>query len=172
MQQRCEKLALKDVVRNVLEEVRMVLPGVQALFGFQLVAVFNAGFSSLPDTDKILHMAALLLTIGTIACLMAPASYHRQVLRDSVSQQFVDYASKLLCIGMVPLLFSITLDTYVVCNAITNKEVVAAAAAGYCFFLLLTLWYVVPAWRKMHNRIEDNELTATQTAERCLSVKE
>lgn len=58
-----EKLPLKDVMRNVLEESRMVLPGVQTLFGFQLIAVFNAGFLTLSTLDKDVHLLALLLNI-------------------------------------------------------------------------------------------------------------
>ena len=143
-----QELELKDVLRNVLEEARMVLPGIQALFGFQLVAVFNAAFKDIPVVDRFLHFIALMLTIGAIGCLMAPASYHRQVERGCVSQQFIDYASKLLCIGMIPLLLSIALDTYVVCNAITEAPWIACVASVLTLLLLSTLWYVVPSMRR------------------------
>lgn len=99
-----QKLELKDMLRNVLEEARMVLPGIQALFGFQLISVFNDTFQRLAPNDKYVHFAALLLTIFSIGALMGPASYHRQVERHSVSEQFIDYSSLLLCLGMFPLL--------------------------------------------------------------------
>ncbi len=139
-----QQLPLKDVVRNVLEESRMVLPGIQALFGFQLVAVFNTTFREIPIGDRYLHLFALMLTIVAIACLMAPAAYHRQVERYSVSHAFVDYASFMLCIGMAPLLLSISLDTYVVCNVITHAPWAAGCAGVVAFLLLTALWYVVP----------------------------
>lgn len=139
-----EELELKDVLSTLLEEARMVLPGIQALFGFQLVAVFSASFETIPSGDRYIHLSAILLTICAIGCLMAPASHHRQVEHDSVSQEFVEYASKLLCVGMVPLLISICLDIYVVTNAITNNLMESALAAGAAFLLLSTLWFAIP----------------------------
>jgi Family of unknown function (DUF6328) len=157
-----EKLELKDVVRNVLEEARMVLPGIQALFGFQLVAVFNASFKDIPTEDHILHLIALMLTICCVACLMAPASYHRQVERDEVSSDFVEYASKLICIGMLPLSLSISLDTYVVTNVITKSPLVAGITAGASFLVLSILWFAVPQIKKAslkHNRSIEMQVT-------------
>lgn len=42
-----ERPPLGDTVRNILEEARMILPGVQTLFGFQLIVVFNQRFEDL-----------------------------------------------------------------------------------------------------------------------------
>ena len=69
---------IKQCVEFILEECRMVLPGIQALFGFQLIAVFNQSFSEISSLDKSIHLAAILCTVGAIACLMGPAAYHRQ----------------------------------------------------------------------------------------------
>ncbi len=58
---RAEELSLDSAVRHILEECRMVLPGIQALFGFQLIAVFNEGFAQKlsvleqPQVDSIEH---------------------------------------------------------------------------------------------------------------------
>lgn len=147
-----EELELKDVVRNVLEESRMVLPGIQALFGFQLIAVFNSTFRDIPEIDKILHMVAIFLSICAIACLMAPASYHRQLERYSASHDFVDYASKLLCISLTPLMVSLCLDMYVVCNVITEQPSVSIAASVAALVLLISLWYGYPAWKNLQHR--------------------
>lgn len=143
-----QELELKDVVRNTLEEARMVLPGIQALFGFQLMSVFNEAFDKISPIDKTCHMAALLLTIIAIGCLMAPASYHRQTEKRTVSEEFVDYASKLLCLGMAPLMLSISLDTYIVCNVISKSEPIALSAGICSFLFLLSLWYLQPMSRR------------------------
>jgi RsiW-degrading membrane proteinase PrsW (M82 family) len=145
-----DDLSLKKSFNYVLEESRMILPGIQALFGFQLVAVFNAAFSEISHFDRIVHMVALLLTIVAIACLMAPAAYHRQVESYSVSKSLVHFGSTLLCVGMIPLLTSISLDTYVVCNVITGQRIVAATAGSASFLLLLTFWYILPFVHKRH----------------------
>ncbi len=139
-----QELDLKDVVSNVLEESRMVLPGIQALFGFQLIAVFNARFDQLAYLEKNIHMTAIFLTIVAIALLMAPAAYHRHAERNSVSQGFVNYASKMLCLGMAPLMVSICLDTYVVSNIVTEHYEISLALSLTSFLILATLWYVVP----------------------------
>ncbi len=158
-----EKLALKGVMRNVLEESRMVLPGVQTLFGFQLIAVFNSGFESLSNIDKDVHLIALLLNIVAIGCIMAPASYHRQVERDAVSDHLVRFSSSLLCLGLIPLVASLSLDTYVVCKAITDSTQHGIIAAGFTFTFLALLWYAVPQIerrRRREQREEDRQVLA------------
>ena len=62
-----EQESLKDEVHNLLEESRMVLPGIQALFGFQLIAGFNQGFGQLPVTEQYLHYSSLVLVALAIA---------------------------------------------------------------------------------------------------------
>ncbi len=143
-----QRLELKDMLRNVLEEARMVLPGIQALFGFQLISVFNDTFQKLSACDKYVHFAALLLTIFSIGALMGPASYHRQVERHSVSKQFIDYSSLLLCIGIFPLALSIALDTYVVSHMMTQLLWPAIVAASLAFITLMIFWYFIPQAKK------------------------
>src|ERR1700674_1041889 len=75
--------------REAIEEARMVLPGIQALFGFQLIAVFNERFRQLPTPEQAMHFAAILLIALAIALIMTPAAYHRQVEPGSVSAFFV-----------------------------------------------------------------------------------
>lgn len=145
-----EELQLKDVLRNVLEEARMVLPGIQALFGFQLVAVFNSTFRNIPEIDKTLHLVALFLSICAIACLIAPAAYHRQLERHSASREFVDYASMMMRVGMIPLVVSLSLDMYVVTNVVTERSSTSLAAGLAAFLLLMSLWYAFPCWKKVH----------------------
>lgn len=142
------ELELKDVVKNILEESRMVLPGIQALFGFQLVAIFNQRFADLSVENKQLHILALTLTIIAIAFLMAPAAYHRQVERNSVSQRFVDYTSRLLCLGMIPLLLSLSVDAYVVTNVALDSGNLALLIGGFSFSVLFILWYVIPYYAR------------------------
>lgn len=152
-----EKLGLKGVMRNVLEETRMVLPGVQTLFGFQLIAVFNSGFNSLDSFDKDIHLLALLFNIIAIGCIMAPASYHRQVERDSVSDHLVKFSSRLLCIGLIPLVVSLSLDAYVVSKAITDSTEHGVVAGLFSFTFLALLWYAVPQMERKKRKAMQEE---------------
>ena len=61
-----EQISLTDQMRNILEEARMILPGIQALFGFQTIAVFNQRFEDLGPAMRTLHLAALALVVISI----------------------------------------------------------------------------------------------------------
>ena len=74
MEKERETLSLAEATTHLLEECRMVLPGVQALFGFQLIAVFNAGFSDkLSHAEQCVHLLALALVVVAGALIMSPA---------------------------------------------------------------------------------------------------
>ena len=55
----------------------MVLPGAQALLGFQLITIFMEGFDKLPNSSKFIHIGSLVLIALTMILLMSPAAYHR-----------------------------------------------------------------------------------------------
>jgi hypothetical protein len=76
---------LEEEVRTTIEEPRMVLPCLQALFGFQLIAVFNDRFQNLVPLEQYLHVLALVLVALAAACIMTPAAYHRIAERGTVS---------------------------------------------------------------------------------------
>src|SRR5215203_2442827 len=95
---------LEGAVSHLLEECRMVLPGVQALFGFQLVAVFNQRFTDLPFGNQLLHLAAVAISA---ALVMTPAAFHREVEPHSVSERMLDVSTRLLLASMVCLALGI-----------------------------------------------------------------
>jgi len=79
MTEELKKESLEQEASHILEEARMVGPGLQALFGFQLIAVFNSRFSSdLSAEEQGLHLAAIIPVAVSLLLIMAPAAYHRQ----------------------------------------------------------------------------------------------
>ena len=140
---------LDEEVEHILEESRMVLPGIQALFGFQLIAVFNSRFDEVLGHDaQVLHLVAVVLTALAIALIMAPAAYHRQVERGSISRYLADYASRLLTIGMAPLLTALAIEVSLVAFMIL-RSVAASSAIGTGLLLIFGwLWYGFPAQQK------------------------
>jgi len=125
----------------------MVLPGIQALFGFQLIAVFNEGFSKkLKEDLQRLHLAAIGLTCLAIALIMAPAAYQRQTSPRAVSDDFIRLSSRMLVGSMFPLAASISLEVYLVGSIILKNGWAIALAVG-AFVLFLSLWFVLP-WRR------------------------
>jgi hypothetical protein len=140
-----EKLALKDQLKEVLEESRVIMPGIQALFGFQLIAVFSDGFGKrLTEPEQHLHLWALGLTVVSIALCMAPAAIHRQSQPDSVSNRLVKLCTVLLSLGMPPLATAIGLDFYLMCRVITKEPALSLQLAVAVGVLLGGLWLVLP----------------------------
>src|SRR6266511_756732 len=102
--QQREELPLSKAAEYLLEECRMVLPGIQALFGFQLVAVFNQAFSEkLTSGEQRLHLLAIALVAVAVAIIMTPAALHRGIGPMQVSATFVRASTRLLLGSMLPL---------------------------------------------------------------------
>lgn len=140
-----EDLPLAQAAQHLLEECRMVLPGIQALFGFQLIAVFSDGFSSkLQHVEQFLHLGAIALVAVAMALVMAPAAYHRQALPATVTDRFLALSSRLLLWSMFPLALSIVLDFYLIAGLITGHKGLAAALAMLLLTLFFGLWLVLP----------------------------
>jgi hypothetical protein len=136
--------SLEQETRTIIEETRMVLPGIQAVFGFQLIAVFNNGFQNLKPVEQLLHLGALLLVAIAIALIMAPASYHRIAEKGIVSRRFVELGSRLLALAMLPLMLGLSMDLFVVSRLILNSLSISIGIAGMALCLFFALWYLFP----------------------------
>ncbi len=139
-----EKLPLSKAAEMLLDECRMVLPGIQALFGFQLIAVFNDGFSEkLERPERELHLLATGLVALAVALIMAPAALHRQAGATHISETFIRTSSLLLLCSMLPLALGISLDFYLIARIILESAWSAALAAGL-LLVFFALWYALP----------------------------
>jgi len=125
-----EELSLSKAAQYLLEEARMVLPGIQALFGFQLIAVFNASFGEkLANNEQRMHLLAIALVMIAIALVMSPAAYHRQTNPKEITEAFIRISTSLLLWSMWPLAVSICLEVYLVGRIILHNSVVAVLPA-------------------------------------------
>lgn len=141
---RQEENNLKEQIRNIHEEARMVLPGIQALFGFQTVAVFNQRFIGLPQEVVICHVLALSLVVLSIALVMTPAAYHRIVEPHRVSERTVRLSSLLICAALAPLAGGLALDMFVVLSLATHNAPISIAGGAATLILLMGFWFVFP----------------------------
>lgn len=138
-----------DQARMVLEEARMVLPGIQALFGFQLVAALSDRFKQLGHLEQGLHFVALTLVALAIASIMTPAAYHRIAEPGPVSAFFVKLASWLIAIAMAPLMIALCLEIYITARLILDLPWIALGVSLALFIVFAAMWFVFPlAWRK------------------------
>ena len=124
----------------------MVLPGVQALLGFQLVAVFSATFRErLTHAEQLAHLIAMLCVVLSVAFVMSPAVVHRMREPTSVSQAFLTLSSRMLMLGMMPLAAATTVDVYLIARVISQSSEVAVAAGGCCVVIFVSLWIIMPS---------------------------
>ena len=143
-----QPLSLAQAVQYLLDEARMVLPGIQALFGFQLIAVFSPGFAdTLTLREQQLHLSAIALVALAVAFVMSPAAYHRQTGPREVTEAFVRVSTRLLLIGMWPLAIGICIDFYLVSRVILNSSVARWLATGL-LVAFVGLWFVLPRIRR------------------------
>jgi len=140
-----EELSLNDAASHVLEECRTVVPGMQALFGFQLIAVFSSAFGEqLSSMERILHLIAIVLVTIAIALVMTPAALHNQTEPLAVSRRFIRISSRLLMASMAPLALGLCLDIYLVARVIVGTRGVAATVAASLLGVFIVLWLLLP----------------------------
>ncbi|MGZ3788943.1 MAG: DUF6328 family protein [Bacteriovorax sp.] len=139
--------SLGDQVNTIEQEARMVLPGIQTLFGFQLIAVFNLGFrTDLSHAEQIVHLLALLLVASSAVLVVAPAAYHRQA-KHQISTHFIELSSSFLAWAMAPLALGTCLDIYLVTRMILISRFLSLLVAALIFSLYAWIWFILPKMR-------------------------
>jgi hypothetical protein len=149
-----ETLTLSEAITHLLEECRMVLPGIQALFGFQLIAVFNSTFQEkLSSTDQYFHLVAIGLVVLAIALVMTPAALHRQTNPQEATADFITIASRLLLLSMFPLMLGISFDFYLITKLILNHTLISLVLSTLLLILISTLWFLFPRVRSLQRLV-------------------
>jgi hypothetical protein len=131
-------------IEHMLTEARVVLPGAQALLGFQLAIMLNEAFGELPGSSKIIHVAALCCVSLAVILLMAPASFHRLAFHGQNTESFHRLGSALVLAAAVPLGAGIVGDLYVAVAKALDHPAIGAAVAVAAFVILAALWFVYP----------------------------
>jgi hypothetical protein len=145
MQAGRQNLSLHEAANMLLEECRTILPGIQALFGFQLIAIFSPGFDEkVAHADRVLHLVAIMMIAVAIALIMTPAAYHRQTGPMKVESGFIEVAGRTVLWAMVALMLGLTLDFYIVAKVVLSQILWATPIATVLFGFIFALWFVVP----------------------------
>lgn len=132
-------------MRYIIEEARVILPGVQALFGFQTIAVFSERFAELEDYAKICHTVGLAMVIVTVAMVMTPAVYYRAC--GGIATVPMSRISSLMIRGALgPLAVGLSLDMFTVIDVATSRLAVSIVGGIATFVLLVLFWFALPVF--------------------------
>jgi hypothetical protein len=136
---------LQEQSDAVLHECRMVLPGVQTVLGFQLIAVFQPTFArEVSFFDRALHVASMGSIATAVVCLMLPAAYRRLGEPGVVTERFVPIGSASIAVGLAALALGLALDLYIVTRLALGMPAVAITLAVIVSVLASTAWFGVP----------------------------
>src|SRR6478609_8728410 len=133
---------------ELLQELRVALPGVQVLFAFLLAVPFQQNFTEITPFEKDVYFATLLCTAMSAALLIAPSAYHRITFHLQQKHELVFLANRFTIAGLSFLALAMTgaivLITDVLFGTAATTIVTGVAAAGVFVFL----WYVLPLRRR------------------------
>jgi Family of unknown function (DUF6328) len=141
-----EKERLDRNLGELLQELRVALPGVQVLFAFLLVVPFNQRFPDITGFQRNVYFVTLLLATAATACLIAPTAHHRIEFRAEDKRRIVFSANRLAIIGLVLLAAAMTGAVMLITDILYHATTVAIAAG--CVAVLFTgLWFAWPVKR-------------------------
>lgn len=142
---------LKAKIEQVLTEVRVVLPGAQALLGFQFAALLMEGFEKLPQSSILIHFISLSFVALAIIFMMTPAAYHRIVEHGEDTQRFHRFASHMLLASMIPLALGVSGDFFIVARKILHSTATAAALFAVALCAFYGLWFGYTYYRRLQS---------------------
>lgn len=128
---------------ELLNELRVALPGVQMLFGFLLAVPFSQRFSAISTNQRLLYYTAFLSAAAASVCFIAPTSFHRIVWQRGKKAVLLRVSSVLTIAGTVCLAVAITSVVLFITSYLYGSSH-AALAGGLVLAALVSLWYLLP----------------------------
>jgi hypothetical protein len=137
-------IAIDVRVEHMLTEARVLLPGGQALLGFQLAVMLTDGFGALSFASKFVHALALGCIALAVILLMAPAAFHRISFGGDNTEDFYRLGSGLIIAAAVPLAGGIASDLYVAATKAFETPRAGVGVAAVAAVVLIWLWFIQP----------------------------
>ena len=135
---------------ELLNELRVALPGVQVLFAFMLVVPFSQGFSGLTTFERWVYFAAFITAALGAALLIAPSSYHRLRFRKGDKEQMLHTSNRLLLSGLAMVAVSMALSVGLISEFVFGTGVALVAGTGIGLWLAW-FWYGLPLSRRIRD---------------------
>src|SRR3954453_1515806 len=133
---------------ELLQELRVALPGVQVLFAFLLAVPFQQNFTKISEFEKKVYFATLLLTAISAALLIAPSAYHRITFRYQQKHRLVFISNRLAIAGLGVLALAMTCAVMLVTNVLFGTVVTTVVTTVLVLMMFVVLWAVLPLMRR------------------------
>ncbi len=130
---------------ELLQELRVVLPGVQVLLAFLLTVPFSARFESVSQLQQVVFFGTLVCTAVSTGLLMAPSAHHRLLWRQQAREHRLQMANRLTIAGIVLLIPGIVGAMFVISDMLFGSVAAATTTATISLFLVY-VWFVMPLW--------------------------
>jgi cation transport ATPase len=144
-----EQERLNRQMTELLNELRVAMPGVQVLFAFLLAVPFQQRFQSVNSFQRDVYLATLLAAAAATAFLIAPSAYHRIAFQEHQKERIIQMGTRQFICGVAALALAmdgaVLLVTDVLFKAPTVIVVLACVSA-----MFLWLWFGIGLWRRWH----------------------
>jgi len=128
---------------ELLQELRVVLPGVQVLFAFLLTVPFSARFGEVSPLQQAIFFATLVCTAISAGLLIAPSAHHRLLWRQQARERRLRLANRLAIAGMIMLVPGMVGAMFVITDFLFGSTAAAVGIAAITAFFVY-VWFVVP----------------------------
>lgn len=145
-----EKERIDRELIELLNELRVVLPGVQVLFGFLLVVPFQQGFSEVTDLERVVYYVAFMTAALANVLLIAPSTYHRIRFRAGDKENLIRLSGRLLVGGTASLAVSLVATVFLITDVLFPGGP-GAAAAITAAIVVAGFWFGIPLFRKVED---------------------
>jgi hypothetical protein len=135
---------------DLLQELRVILPGVQVTFAFLLTVAFMDRFAQATELQRSVYFAALLSTAMATAFFIAPTIQHRILWRQGDRAMRLKMGNGLLIAGTVLLAIGMSCVVFLVADVVYGRTG-AIVATGAMVLVFVGLWYLFPLYRRMRN---------------------
>ena len=136
---------------ELLQELRVVLPGVQVLFAFLLTVPFSARFGSVTQLQQAVFFGTLVCTALSAGLLLAPSAHHRLLWRQQARERRLRVANRLVIAGLILLVLAMVGVLFVITDVLFGSVAAAVATVAISGFFLY-VWFVMPIRYRMNER--------------------
>jgi membrane-bound acyltransferase YfiQ involved in biofilm formation len=143
-----EQERLNRQMMELLNELRVAMPGVQVLFGFLLTVPFQQRFQRVTEFQELVYFATLIAAAVATAFLIAPSAYHRLMLEQHDKPNIIHIGTGQMIAGLAALAVAMNGAVLLVTDVLFESDTVAVTLALLAS-LYLTLWFGFPIARRL-----------------------